>query len=395
MAESATLAMSKKAQHLRDKGYRIYDLSVGEPHFPTPIPIQEAAKNAIDSGRYFGYPPTVGYQDLREAIAHKLYRENQLVYQPQQIVVSTGAKQALANLLLSLLNPEDEVIIYSPYWVSYVGLVQLAGGKPVFIQGNQEDNYQPTAAQLAQAITPKTKAILFSSPCNPTGLVFSKEALMEMAAVIRQHAHIVVISDEIYEYINFTDTYTSIGSLPGMEDRVATVNGFSKGFAMTGWRIGYVATPSWLASACARMQSQLTSATCAIAQRAALAALDLDRSMIKEMVIDYQYNRDLAMELLSELPGCKLFKPVGGFYLFPDISAYFGYTDGETTIQDASDFCIYILEKAHVALVAGDRFGDARCVRICYAGHREELQQAIKQMTKVVNQLKPGQTESK
>ncbi len=390
MTEPATLAMSKKVQSLRAEGYKIYDLSVGEPHFPTPLAIQQAAKKAIDSGLYFGYPPTVGYQDLREAIAQKLYTENQLFYEPNQIVVSTGVKQALSNLLLSLLNPGDEVIIYSPYWVSYVGLIQLAGGNPVFIQGKQEDNYEPTAAQLEQAITSKTKAILFSSPCNPTGLVFSKEALMGMAEVIKRHEHVVVISDEIYEYINFTDTYTSLGSLPGMQDRVATVNGFSKGFAMTGWRIGYAAAPTWLASACGRMQSQLTSATCSIAQRAALAALQLDRSIVSEMVADYKHNRDLATQMLGELPGFKIFKSLGGFYLFPDISAYFGYTDGETVIQNASGFCMYILQKAHVALVAGDRFGDPRCIRICYAGDRGELQQSINQIAKVVNQLRPG-----
>jgi aspartate aminotransferase len=388
MTESATLAMAQQTQALRAQGHTIYDLSIGEPHFPTPLEIQQAAKQAIDSGRYFGYPPTAGYMDLREAIAHKLLRGNQLVYEPTQVIVSTGAKQSLANLFLSLLNPGDEVIVYTPYWVSYASLIQLAGGKPVFLKGKQEDNYEPTPEQLDKAITPKTKAIIFSSPCNPTGLVLSKSSLMDIVNVLAKHEQVLVIADEIYEYINFTDTHVSIGSLPGMQDRVVTVNGFSKSFAMTGWRVGYLAAPTWLAKACNKIQGQLTSATCSIAQRAALAALQLDKAVIQEMVDGYAQSRDLTMQLLSKLPGFVWNKPLGAFYLFPDISAYFGCTNGKVIIHNATDFCKYILEEAHVALVAGDGFGEPHCVRLSYAASLEVLQEAIQQMAQAVNQLK-------
>jgi aspartate aminotransferase len=389
MTESATLAMAQQTKVLKNQGYPIIDLSIGEPHFPTPLPIQQAAKEAIDSGRYFGYPPTPGYQDLREAIAHKLYQENGIPCQANQVVVSTGAKQSLSNLFLCLLNEGDEVIIYSPYWGSYASMVQLAGGKPVLIQGNQEDNYEPTISQLEQAITSKTKAILFSSPCNPTGLVLSKDHLLGIAHVLNKYKQVLVVADEIYEYINFAGSYTSIGSLPGMQDRVVTVNGFSKSFAMTGWRVGYLAAPLWLAQACNKIQGQLTSATCSIAQRAALAALQLDRSIIQEMADGYARNRDLSIYLLSKIPGFKVMKPLGAFYLFPDISFYFGATDGKTTIYNAGDLCKYLLEKAHVALVAGDSFGDANCIRLSYAASQEDLKTGIQRITQAIAQLQP------
>jgi aspartate aminotransferase len=389
MAESATLAMAQQTNTLKSQGYSIIDLSIGEPHFSTPLLIQQAAKEAIDDGRYFGYPPTSGYQDLRGAIAQKLYQENKIPCQAGQIVVSTGAKQALANLFLCLLNPGDEVIVYSPHWGSYVSMIQLAGGKPILIQGSQVDNYEPTAEQLEQAITLKTKAILFSSPCNPTGLVLSKAHLLGIAKVLAKHEKILVIADEIYEYIHFADQYTSIGSLPAIQDRVITVNGFSKGYAMTGWRVGYLAAPLWLAQACNKIQGQITSATCSIAQRAALAALNLDKkAIIQPMVDEYVAHRDLSMQLLSKLPGFKLNKPLGAFYLFPDISAYFGAHDGKTRIRNAVDFCGYILEKAQVALVAGDSFGDPRCIRLSYAVSEQNLRQAIHAITTALGALR-------
>lgn len=387
---SATLAMYQQSQALKAQGHDICDLSIGEPSFPTPLYIQQAAKQAIDSGNYFGYPPTAGYADLRATIAQKLHQDNGLVYEPDQVVVSTGAKQALANLFLCLLDPGDEVVVYAPYWVTHASLVQLAGGRPVFIKGRQEDNFEPTPEQLDQAITPRTKAVLFSSPCNPTGLVLSKASLMAMAAVLDQHKHVLVVADEIYEYINFTDSYTSIGALAGMQDRVVTVNGFSKGFAMTGWRIGYLAAPLWLAKACEKIQGQLTSAPCSIAQRAALAALEVDKKLVQAMNDTYRPRRDLALQLLGELPGLKFNKPGGAFYLFPDVSYYFGQTDGQTTINNAGDFCMYILQKAHVALVTGSAFGEPRCARLSYAVAEEELEKAMRRIKQALNKLKLG-----
>lgn len=387
---SATLAICQQTRDLIAQGYDVRDLSIGEPSFSTPAYIQQAAKQAIDTGAYFGYPPVAGYADLRAAIAQKLRRDNGIVCEPSQIVISTGAKQALANLFLCLLDPGDEVVVYAPYWLSYAYIIRLAGGKPVFIKGKQEDNFEPKPVQLDRAITPRTKAILFSSPCNPTGLILSESSLMAMAAVLAQHEHVLVVADEIYEYINFTDSYTSIGALEGMQDRVITVNGFSKGFAMTGWRVGYLAAPTWVAKACERIQGQLTTATCSIAQRAALAAIEGDKTLLQGMTDAYRQRRDLAMQLLEELPGFKLNKPSGAFYLFPDISYYFGQTDGQTAIHNANDFCMYILQEAHVALVAGNAFGEPRCIRLSYAADEEDLQEAIQRIRKVLNRLRPG-----
>ncbi|MEM7055578.1 MAG: pyridoxal phosphate-dependent aminotransferase [Bacteroidota bacterium] len=390
LPSSATLAIYQQTRDLIAWGYDVRDLSIGEPSFPTPAYIQQAAKQAIDAGAYFGYPPTAGYADLRAAIAQKLRRDNGIVCEPSQIVVSTGAKQALANICLCLLDPGDEVVVYTPYWLSYVSLIRLAGGKPVFIKGKQEDNFEPKPEQLDRAITPRTKAILFSSPCNPTGLILSESSLMAIAAVLAQHKHVLVVADEIYEYINFTDSYTSIGALEGMQDRVITVNGFSKGFAMTGWRVGYLAAPTWVAKACEKIQGQLTAATCSIAQRAALAAIEGGKTLLQGMADAYRQRRDLAMQLLDELPGFKLNKPLGAFYLFPDISYYFGQTDGQTAIHNANDFCMYILQEAHVALVAGSAFGEPRCIRLSYAVGEEDLQEAIQRIRKVLHRLRPS-----
>lgn len=389
MTQSATLAMYQQTRDLIAQGYDVRDLGIGEPSFPTPPYIQQAAKEAIDAGAYFGYPPTAGYADLRAAIAQKLRRDNGIVCEPSQIVVSTGAKQALANIFLCLLNPGDEVVVYAPYWVSYASIIRLAGGQPVFIKGKQEDNFEPTPEQLGQAITPRTKAILFSSPCNPTGLTLSKSSLIAIAAVLAQHKHVLVVADEIYEYINFTDNYTSIGALEGMQDRVITVNGFSKGFAMTGWRVGYLAAPMWLAKACEKIQGQLTSATCSIAQRAALAAIEGGKTLLQGMTDAYRQRRDLVMQLLGELPGFRFNKPLGAFYLFPDISYYFGQTDGQAVIHNADDFCMYILQEAYVSLVTGSAFGEASCIRLSYAATEEDLQEAIQRIKKALNRLEP------
>ena len=392
LPQSVMLAVYEQAQALKAQGCDVYDLGIGEPSFPTPHYIRQAAKQAIDTGAYFRYPPVAGYDDLRTAIAHKLRNDNGIAYEPNQIVVSTGTKQALANVFLCLLNPGDEVVVYAPYWASYTNVIQLAGGRPVFIKGRPTDNFEPTPEQLDQVITPRTKAILFSSPCNPTGLVFSEASLTAMADVLAQHPHVLVIADEIYEYICFVERYTSMGALPEMQDRVITVNGFSKSFAMTGWRVGYLAAPLWLAKACSKIQGQLTSSTSSIAQRAALAAMegDSDKLSIQYMVDAYRQRRDLAMQLLSELPGCKCNKPLGAFYLFPDISYYFGQTDGQSVIRHAADFCAYVLRAAHVALIPGSTFGEPRCVRLSYAVTEETLREAMQRLRAALHKLKPS-----
>jgi aspartate aminotransferase len=389
LPQSATLAMNKQSQLLKAQGYDICDLSIGEPNFPTPSYIQQAAKEAIDSGSYFSYSPVAGYQDLRVAITKKLAKENNITCTPEQIVVSTGAKQSLSNLFLCLLNPGDEVIVYTPYWVSYASIIQLAGGKPIFIKGNKENNYEPTNDQLEQAITPKTKAIIFSSPSNPTGSVLSKSSLMAIAAVLEKHKHVLVVADEIYEHINFTDDFISIGSIASIQDRVITVNGFSKSYAMTGWRIGYLAAPLWLAKACEKIQGQLTSGPCSISQRAALAAFDVDMQIIAEMRTIYKRRRDLAMKGISSITGITCNIPLGAFYLFPDISYYFGYTDGEQVIKTAEDFCMYILKEAKVTLVDGGAFGEPNCIRLSYATSDEVIQEAMERMQKALQKLYP------
>jgi aspartate aminotransferase len=389
MAESATLAMHSLTQRLQAQGHHICDLSIGEPNFITPYSIQEAAKQAIDTGKYFSYPPVAGYQDLREAIAKKLNKENNIACQPNQIVVSTGAKQVLTNLFFCLLNPGDEVIVYTPYWVSYVSNIQLAGGKPVFLKGSKENHYEPTSEELEKAITPKTKAIIFSSPSNPAGLVLSKESLMAIADVLEKHKDVLVIADEIYEYINFTENFTSIGSIDKMQDRVVTVNGFSKGFAMTGWRVGYLAAPLWLAKACEKIQGQFTSATCSIAQRAALAAFDVDPNIIQEMRDIYRRRRDFAIGYLNKMPGITCNIPLGAFYLFPDISHYFGHTDGKTIIKNAEDFCMYLLQEAKVSVVAGTGFGEPNCIRMSYATSDEVIREAMERIQSVLQHLNP------
>ncbi len=386
--ESATLAMAAKAREFKQKGIDVISLSLGEPDFKTPVHICEAAKIAIDDGKYFSYPPVAGYQDLREALAAKYQKENNVPYKAENIVVSNGAKQSIANSMLALINKGDEVVVFSPYWVSYDALVRLAEGVPVVVSGTIENDFKVTAAQLEAAITSRTKAIIFSSPCNPTGSVFSKKELEAIANVVLKHKNLLVIADEIYEHINFTGDQTSIASLPGMFDRTITVNGFAKGFAMTGWRVGYIAAPKWIADGCNKVQGQITSANCSIAQRAALAAITGDITPTNQMVAEYRKRRDIVYNLLKDIPGIKANYPEGAFYFFPDVSSYYGKSDGSRTIKNGDDLCLYLLEVAHVSLVTGDAFGDGNCIRLSYAASEKDLQEALKRIKEALLKLK-------
>jgi len=387
MAESATLAMAAKAREYKANGIDVISLSLGEPDFKTPKHIQEGAKAAIDEGKYFAYPPVNGYADLREAISKKFKEENGLDYVADQIVVSNGAKQSLSNIFQSILNDGDEVIVFSPFWVSYSAQIELAGGIPVYLKGGIEHDFKVTDEQLAAAITKKTKAIIFSSPCNPTGSVFTQEELEKIAAVVLKHEDLVVVSDEIYEHINYTGKHASIGAIPGMIDRTVTVNGMAKGFAMTGWRVGYIGAPLWLAKACTKIQGQFTSANCSIAQRAALTALTTDLGPTRDMTKEYLRRRALVKELLDEIPGVKTNLPEGAFYFFPDVSAYFGKSADGKIIHNASDLCLYLLEEAHVSVVTGEAFGDPNCIRLSYAASEEQLRKAIKQLKEALLKL--------
>ncbi len=386
--ESATLAMAAKAREFKTKGIDVIGLSLGEPDFKTPQHICEAAKKAIDDGKYFAYPPVAGYQDLREALAAKYQKENNVPYKAENIVVSNGAKQSIANAMLALLNPGDEVIVFSPYWVSYDALVRLTEATPVIIKGGIENDFKVTAKQLEAAITPKTKAVIFSSPCNPTGSVFSRKELQDIADVVLKHPNLLIIADEIYEHINFTGEQVSIASFPGMFDRTITVNGFAKGYAMTGWRVGYIAAPKWIADGCNKVQGQITSANCSIAQRAALAAVTGDIAPTTKMVEEYRKRRDIVYNLLKEIPGVKANYPEGAFYFFPDVSSFYGKSDGTKTIKNGDDLCLFLLEKAHVSLVPGGAFGDEACVRLSYAASESDLREALKRLKETLATLK-------
>ena len=379
MATSATLAMAAKARELRAEGKDIIGLSLGEPDFNIPDFIKEAAKKAIDDN-YSSYSPVDGYQDLKEAISRKFKRDNQLEYATDQIVVSTGAKQSLANVAMVMLNKGDEVILPAPYWVSYRDIVKLAEGVPVEVPTGIDNDFKMTPGQLREAIGPKTKMLWFSSPCNPSGSVYSKEELEALAEVLREHPGIFVVSDEIYEHINFRSTHVSIAGIPGMYERTITVNGVSKAYAMTGWRIGYIGAPSWLAKACTKFQGQITSGANAIAQRATIAALDAPVDNIRYMIDTFHQRRDLILKLLGEIPGFELNVPEGAFYVFPDISAFFGKTLNGRHISDASDFALYLLEEAHVATVTGAAFGSPNCIRISYAASEDEIREAIRRI---------------
>ncbi|GAB2482205.1 pyridoxal phosphate-dependent aminotransferase [Algoriphagus taiwanensis] len=388
MEESATLAMAKKARELKSQGIDIISLSLGEPDFKTPQHIQNAAKDAIDEGKYFAYPPVAGYQDLREAIAKKLREENNISQaKAENIVVSTGAKHSIANTFMCLINEGDEVVIFSPYWVSYAEIIKLCGGVPVLIEGNLENNFKATAAQLEAAITPKTKAVIYSSPCNPTGSVFSQQELEAIAEVVKKHPSMVVIADEIYELINFTGKNFSIASLPGMFERTVTVNGFSKGYAMTGWRVGYICAPLEISKAVEKMQGQFTSGNTGIAQRAALAGIAGDQTPSQKMAEQYLKRRDLVLGLLRDIPGIKTHVPEGAFYFFPDVTAFFGKSAYGHTVNNADDLCLYLLAVANVSLVTGAAFGAPNCVRISYAASEEELVEALKRIKKALGDL--------
>ncbi len=380
LSESATIAMSAKARELKSKGIDVISLSLGEPDFKTPDFIREAAKSAIDEGKYFSYSPVPGYADLREAIANKFRKENGLESTAANIVVSTGAKQSIANIMLSLLDPGDEVAILSPYWVSYPDIVEIAEGIPVFVKGRLENDYKATADELKASITDKTKLMIFSSPCNPTGSVFSKGELEKFVDVLKEYPDIIVISDEIYEHINFTGGHVSIGALPGMQNRTITINGVSKGFAMTGWRIGFISAPEWIAKACSKIQGQFTSGASSIAQRAALAAITGDLKPTQAMAAEYRERRQMVFDLLNDIPGVKTYLPGGAFYFFPDVSSYFGKSDGETTIENATDLSMYLLEKCKVSVVTGEAFGSPESIRLSYAASRDDLIEALKRI---------------
>jgi aspartate aminotransferase len=386
LAESETLAMTKKARELAAQGHKVISLSVGEPDFKTPKHVMEAAKKAIDEGYHF-YSPVAGFADLRAAIADKLKRENNLDVTAENIVVSTGAKQSLANVIEAIVDKGEEVIIFAPYWVSYSEMVKLAEGKSVIISGSIENDFKVTAAQLEAAITPKTRAIMFSSPCNPSGSVFTEQELRAIAAVVAKHPNITVIADEIYEYINFEGKNFSIGSIPEVKDQVVTINGFSKGFAMTGWRIGYIAAPKYIAQACEKLQGQVTSGTCSITQRAALAALQGDLSAPEEMKKAYARRRDLVINLLKDIPGIKINKPAGAFYIFPDISAYIGKSFNGQVINNSSELAMYILNNAYVSTVGGDAFAAPNNIRISFAASDENITEAIRRIKECLAKL--------
>ena len=388
LEESSTLGMTKKARELAAQGHKVISLSVGEPDFKTPAHICEAAKKAIDDG-FHGYSPVAGYPDLRMAIANKLKRDNNLEWGSENIVVSTGAKHSLANAIAALINPGDEVIIFSPYWVSYSEMVKLAEGTSVIVQGAFENNFKVTPEQFEAAITPKTKMVMFASPNNPTGSVYTESELRDIANVVARHENIYVLADEIYEYINFTQGgHFSIGSIPEIKERVITVNGVAKGHAMTGWRIGFIAAAKWIADGIEKLQGQVTSGTNSIAQKAAVAAFNGTLDHAYEMKAAYDRRRKLVVEKLREIPGFKVNMPEGAFYAFPDISYYFGKTDGTTVINDSDDFCSWLLADAFVATVAGSGFGAPDCMRISTAAADEQLIEACDRIKAAVAKLK-------
>ncbi len=390
MSESATLKMTRLSRELKAKGIDIITLSIGEPDFDTPQNVKDAAKKAIDDN-ISHYTPVPGFPALRQAIAHKLKRDNGLDYSADQIVVSNGAKQSIANVFMSILNKGDEVIIPSPYWVSYPEMVKMADGEPVVIDAGIESDFKIKPEQIEAAITPKTKAIIFSSPSNPTGSLYTKEDLQALAEVLKAHPDVLLISDEIYELIIFSGKHESIASFGKIKDQVVIVNGVSKGFAMTGWRIGYIAAPQFIAAACNKFQGQYTSGASSISQMAALEAMNTapeDSPEIKQMIAAFKERRNLLIRLVKEIPGFKTNTPEGAFYLFPDVSDYFGKTDGETTINNGNDLCLYLLDKAHVALVPGEAFGANDCIRISYATSIDNIREAVKRIAAACSNLK-------
>jgi aspartate aminotransferase len=386
-SEPETLKMAKLGRELRAKGVDVIDLSLGEPDFDTPTHIKDAAKKAIDDN-WSHYTPVAGYADLREAVCEKFRRDNHLEYKPENIVVSTGAKQSLANVILALVDEGEEVIIPTPYWVTYSELVKIARGKVVEIHSTLESGYKISPAQLEKAITPKTKAFLFSSPCNPSGAVYNKAELEALAGVFRKHPEVVILSDEIYEYINFVGKHESIAQFADIKERVVIINGLSKGFAMTGWRLGYTASNTEIAKACEKLQGQFTSGTNSIAQKSAVVALTGDLTASMDMVKEFTNRRQRTLELVKAIPGLKCFEPQGAFYIFPDVSSYFGKSDGTTTIKNSADFSMYLLNTAHVSSVMGDAFGEPACVRFSFANSMGNIEKAWGRIKDALAKLK-------
>jgi aspartate aminotransferase len=379
MEESATIAMSRKSRELKAQGKDIISLSLGEPDFFTPQFIKDAALEAMNNN-FTMYTPVPGYDDLRESIALKFKRDNNLVYTKDQIVVSTGAKQSIANVVLSLINPGDEVIIPAPYWVSYLEIVKVAEGIPVIVHAGIENDFKITGAQLEAAITPKTKLMLFSTPCNPTGSVYSKYELKDLANVLQKYPSLIALSDEIYEHINFEGKHESLAQFPEIYDQVVTVNGVSKAWAMTGWRLGYIAAHKDIAAACDKVQGQFTSATCSITQKATIAAMNADPKILDEMIGAFKSRRKLVLDALAEIPGLVSNKPGGAFYVFPNVSSFFGKSYNGRKISNSEELCMYLLEEGLVALVGGEAFGDPNCMRISYAASEKTLTEAMKRI---------------
>ena len=384
--EPETLKMAKLGRELRAKGVDVIDLSLGEPDFDTPDHVKQFAKKAIDDN-YSHYTPVAGYADLREAVCTKLKRDNNLDYKPENILASTGAKQSLANIILAVVDIGDEVIIPTPYWVTYSELVRLADGKPVFVQSSIESNYKITPEQLEAAITPKTKLFMFSSPCNPSGSVYSREELKGLAEVFSKYPDVLIISDEIYEYINYKGKHESIAQFADIKDRVIIVNGLSKGFAMTGWRLGYIAADPAIVKGCEKLQGQITSATCSITQRAAIEALTGDLTASHDMLKAFTDRRKRILKLLTEIPSVACAEPDGAFYVFPKVDAYFGKKHGDAVIANADDLCMYLLNTAHVSTVTGTAFGEPTCIRISFANSMTNIEKAVERIKKALAAL--------
>ena len=387
LAESETLAMARLGNELKDKGVNVINLSLGEPDFATPDFIKAAAKEAIDKNFSY-YTPVPGYKDLQEAIAAKFKRDNNLNYKPSQIVVSTGAKQSIINVVMATVNPGDEVVLPVPYWVSYSEMIQLNEGKVVEIHTDYKSDFKITPEQLEKAITPKTKMFLFSNPCNPTGTMYTEKELRALAEVFKKNPHVLIVSDEIYEYISFTEKMFSIGSIPELANRTVTVNGLSKGYAMTGWRLGFLGAPEEVAKACVKIQGQFTSGPSSISQRAAIAAVSADPAVVKNMQDAFKTRRDLLISLMKEVPNIKVNNPGGAFYLFPEVSAYFGKKNGDTVIKDAKDLCMYLLNVGHVAMTPGGAFGAPNYLRLSYATSEDKIREAVKRIATALAQLK-------
>ena len=387
LAPSATLAMSQKSGEMKAQGIDVINLSVGEPDFNTPDHIKDAAKRAIDEN-FSRYSPVPGYMDLREAIVAKLKNENGLDYSVNEVLVSNGAKQSVCNTVMALVNDGEEVIIPAPYWVSYPQMVKLAGGVPVIVEAGFEQNFKMTPQQLEAAITPKTRMIILCSPSNPTGSVYAQEEMAALAEVIKKHDDLFVLADEIYEHINYTGRHASIAQVPGMKGRTIIVNGVSKAYAMTGWRIGYIAAPEWIVKGCNKLQGQYTSGPCSVSQKAALVAYTASQQCVEDMRVAFERRRNLIVELAKDIPGLEVNVPEGAFYLFPKCSNFFGKTDGTRVINSSTDLAMYLLEVGHVATVAGDAFGDPQCFRMSYATSDDNIRESMRRIKECLAQLK-------